>query len=372
MKRPWQTIQPLLTPGPMPISRVAKRVMNGVEIHHRTEEYAALLAANIELFQRLHETATAHTFFFRAGGTEAMEIPAINVLVPSAQRGALVLNAGKFGDRFEEICWRKDVIPDRVRAEPGIHIDPSKVEDALRQKNNYQAIFLQVADTSTGILNDVETLVRVIRQYTDALIIADAVLETGVSKIPIGEWGVDIIVGAGHKALMLPSGIGFVTIRSPEVIERIAEIHKVKSIPILSWDLVEEYKENQRGWTRFTPPIQAMAGLYYVISKIMKKGPERVYARYEALAHFVRDEFRARGFGLFPRGRMTNALTIVSLEKTPYSADDLMKRLAAHDEHVARGQGIKDVFRIAHCGSITQKRLERFFKNFDTVCREMR
>ena len=93
--------QYLLAPGPTPVPPVVLQAMAQPMIHHRTPAYEALFA-DVRRDLRLLFQCKNEVLMFAASGTGAMEGAVVNTLSPGDQ--VIVVQGGKFGERWAEIC----------------------------------------------------------------------------------------------------------------------------------------------------------------------------------------------------------------------------------------------------------------------------
>ncbi|UCD56136.1 MAG: alanine--glyoxylate aminotransferase family protein, partial [Candidatus Hydrogenedentota bacterium] len=91
----------LMAPGPTSLPPQVLLAMAKPIIHHRTEEFKAILKEINEGLQYIFQT-THPVVMFSASGTGAMEAAVLNTL--SAGDRALVVRGGKFGERWGELC----------------------------------------------------------------------------------------------------------------------------------------------------------------------------------------------------------------------------------------------------------------------------
>ncbi len=91
----------LMAPGPTPVPSNVLLAMAAPILHHRTPEYEALFLEVRAGLKRLFQTSQ-DVIPFTSSGTGALEAAVCNTL--SAGDAVLVLRAGKFGERWEEIC----------------------------------------------------------------------------------------------------------------------------------------------------------------------------------------------------------------------------------------------------------------------------
>src|SRR5262245_37453236 len=120
----------LMAPGPTPVPSEVLLAMAQPMIHHRTPEYEALFVEIRRGLKGLFQTAQ-EVISFTSSGTGAMEAAVANTL--SAGDTALVLRAGKFGERWEEICRAYGVVAVPVSAPFGETVPAAAFAEALRQ-----------------------------------------------------------------------------------------------------------------------------------------------------------------------------------------------------------------------------------------------
>lgn len=161
----------LLIPGPTP---VVDEIYDALALETRghtdprfVEVYKNALQQTKELFQ-----TDGEVFVIAGTGTLAMEMAIVNTV--GKGENLLVLSHGYFGDRFIPLAQAYDIHVDVLQSEWGKQIDPSIVEETLKRKQ-YKAVTITHADTSTGVVSDLETLVPIIKK-TGALVIVDGVV----------------------------------------------------------------------------------------------------------------------------------------------------------------------------------------------------
>jgi len=91
----------LFTPGPTPVPPKTSLAMAAPIIHHRSPQFATVLAEVKENLKYLFQTQN-DVLILASSGTGGMEGAVTNTLSPGDK--ALVVRAGKFGERWAEIC----------------------------------------------------------------------------------------------------------------------------------------------------------------------------------------------------------------------------------------------------------------------------
>src|SRR5512147_1606590 len=118
----------LLAPGPTPVPPAVLAAMSQPVIHHRTPQFAAVLAEVQEGLRELFGT-TEDVLVLAASGTGAMEGSVTNLCSPGDE--VIVVNGGKFGERWTKICQAYGVTVREIRVEWCRAVVPQMVGTAL-------------------------------------------------------------------------------------------------------------------------------------------------------------------------------------------------------------------------------------------------
>jgi aspartate aminotransferase-like enzyme len=278
-----------------------------------------------------------------------MEASVVNLLSPGDK--AIAVNGGKFGERWVELCqtYKANTIVHKV--EWGKAPTAQEIKTLLSANPDCKAVFITLAETSTGVTPDVKAIGNVVKD-SKAVLVVDAVSGLGVQEIKTDEWFCDMVVSASHKGLMLPPGLAFVS-ASPKAIEM---INKCTS-PRYYFDLRESKIAMEKIDTPFTPAIGIMIALVESLNMIKKEGLNNMFSRYARLAKAVRAGCAAIGLEVFPDPACsTNVLTAV---KVPANIDGEKLTKIMRDTHGITFAGGQDhlkgkVIRIAHMGALDE------------------
>jgi aspartate aminotransferase-like enzyme len=333
----------LLAPGPTPVPPAVLQAMAQPMIHHRTPEYEALFAEVRRDLRALFQCKN-EVLMFAASGTGAMEGAVVNSLSPGD--AALVVQGGKFGERWAEICRAYGVRVVPVDVPYGKSVDPSAVADALQRTPACKAVFATQSETSTGAVHDIRALAATVRG-TDALLVVDAITGLGVMDLPVDAWGVDIVVAGSQKALMLPPGLAFAAL-SDRAWERVPQAR----LPKFYFDFAKERKAIAGNQSAYTPAVSLVVGLRESLRLILAEGLPNVFARHDRLARATRAGVQTLGLALFA-DVPGPACTAV---KSPAGIDGgaVVKGMRKRGITIAGGQGSMKgtMFRISHMGYI--------------------
>jgi aspartate aminotransferase-like enzyme len=335
----------LMAPGPTPVPPSVLLSMAQPMIHHRTPEYEALFIEVRAGLKRLFQT-DRDVIPFTASGTGAMEAAVVNTLSPGDT--VLLLRAGKFGERWEEICRAYGVSVVPVSAPFGHTVPAERMAEALRRHPATKAVLMQHSESSTGVLHDVEGVAAATRS-SDAILIVDAVSSLGIADLRTDAWGVDLVVSGSQKGLMLPPGLSFCALSS-KAWDRV----KTARLPKYYFDLTAEWQALNRNEAHFTPAVSIVVGLREVLRMIDAEGLANVFRRHDRLARATRGGVEALGLELFAKASPSPALTAVVAPRGVDGEKILATYGSSHNITIAGGQGEMKggVFRLGHMGYV--------------------
>ena len=336
--------QYLLAPGPTPVPPEVLLRMAYPMIHHRAPEFADLFGQVRKNLKWLFQTGQ-DVITLASTGTGGMESAVSNFLSPGDK--AVVINGGKFGERWLKLCQVYGVKVEEIKVEWGRAVDPRKVAQALKKDPGIKAVYVQASESSTGVANDVKTLGELVRQYEDTILVVDAISAMGVFDLQTDRWGLDVVVTGSQKALMLPPGLAFVSVS-----EKAWRMNEKAKNTRFYFNLKKERDCQTKNQTAFTAGVSLVVGLNEVLNQMKGEGLSNVFARHKRLAHATRQAMLAAGLTLFPKESPSDALTAVN---APEGVDGQAVYKSLREEYGVTAAGGQDhlkgkVFRLAHLG----------------------
>jgi aspartate aminotransferase-like enzyme len=333
----------LMAPGPTPVPSDVLLAMAQPIIHHRTPEYEALFVEVRAGLKRLARTAQ-EVIPLACSGTGAMEAALVNTLSPGDT--VAVVTAGKFGERWLELCRAYGIAVVELKAPYGETVPPERVAAALTSNPRIAAVLAQHSETSTGVLHDVRGYAAVTRG-TDAILVVDAVSSLGIAELDMDAWGVDLVVSGSQKGLMLPPGLGFCALS-----DKAWAKNATARLPRYYFDLAAERKTVVKNEAHFTPAVSIVVGLRTVLQMLEREGLANVFKRHDRLARATRAGVEALGLGLFCKATPSPAVTAVAAPPGVDSELIVKAYSQAHNITIAGGQGEMKgtVFRLGHMG----------------------
>jgi serine---pyruvate transaminase len=338
----------LLTPGPTPLPPEVMEALSRPIIHHRTPQFQQVLKEAHEGLKHVYQTAN-DVFILTSSGTGAMEAAVVNLLSPGDT--VITIEAGKFGERWTEICKAFGITCEVVKAAWGTAPDPKEVEARLKaSKGKVKAVFATLCETSTGVATDLKAMGNIIKD-TGAVLVVDAISGLGAIELKTDEWHCDVVVSGSQKGLMLPPGLAFIAL-SPKAWGLVGS----STSPKYYFDLKGAKKAYDSTDTPWTPAIGIIIALNEALKMMKAEGLENIFARHHRLAEACREAVTQLGLALFAPAAYSDVVTAV---KVPEGIDGekLVKTMRdTHGVTIAGGQSEMKgkIFRIATMGYMSE------------------
>jgi serine---pyruvate transaminase len=335
----------LFSPGPVMVPEQVLLKMAAPVFHHRTPRYENLFKDVSEKLRKLFMTE-GDVFTLASSGSGAMETAVVNIL--SKGDKAIAVRGGKFGERWYELCVAYGIECIPLDVEWGYAVTPAMLKPLLDANPGVKAVFTTMSETSTGALTDLKAIGALMKNY-DAALVTDAVSGLGAHELLPDEWGVDFVVSGSQKTMMLPPGLGFISV-SPGAWKWVER----SDLPKYYWDLKKYKKSLDKNQNPFTPPVTLLVGLNEALDMILGEGLENMWARHAKVASAMRAGVKAIGLGIFPTD-YSNVLTAVLLPED-LDGGALVKLLKKNGLYPAGGQAqLKGkIIRIAHIGYLDE------------------
>ena len=136
----------LLTPGPTPLPERVRLALAADMIHHRTPAFAALLD-DIQIGLK-HLFGTEQPVLpLSCSGTGAMTAAVHGLFSPGDK--VIVVEAGKFGQRWSGIARTRGLVAEAVQVPWGQAVDVAAVEERLAAHPDARGVLVQLSETST-------------------------------------------------------------------------------------------------------------------------------------------------------------------------------------------------------------------------------
>ena len=333
----------LLTPGPTPLPETVRLALARDMIHHRKAEFQEIMRGTQKKLQELFGTVN-QVLPLASSGTGAMTAAAGNLFAPGEE--VLIVEAGKFGERWKEIALSCGLVPHVMAVEWGEAVSAEKIEAALIEKPEIRGLFVQLCETSTGVLMPIEKIGKICSKR-NVLLIVDGISAVGISPCPMDEWNIDCLLTGSQKGLMLPPGLALISL-SEKAWDKADSIKPA----CFYFDLKAERKNIAKGQTHFTTPVNLIFGLQASLKLLLSEGLEEIYRHQWALTMLVRNGASAMGLKLFVQKNFAWGLTSICLPENISGSALLAHMQENYGVCIAGGQDIlkNRIVRFGHMG----------------------
>jgi 2-aminoethylphosphonate-pyruvate transaminase len=283
----------LFTPGPLTTSETVKQAMLR-DLGSRDTEFLEVVS---RIRRRLLKLANApdgsyEAVLMQGSGTFAVE-SVISSVIPAAGKLLVAIN-GAYGQRmakiasvlgipFRTVIFAEDEPVETCRIREELDCDPAVTHVAAVH-----------CETSTGILNPIAELGRVVREE-GCIFIVDAMSSFGGIPVDVRESCIDSLISSANKCIQGVPGFGFALARRDLLVEAAGCSRS------LSLDLVAQWKGLEAdGQFRFTPPTHALLAFSQALDELESEGgvPGRA-ARYGANHSALMEGMEELGFDAY-------------------------------------------------------------------------
>lgn len=255
----------LFTPGPLTTSPEVKRAMLR-DAGSRDGEFIATVR---EIRQRLLQLSGASAGAYEAilmQGSGTFSIESVVGSVIPAQGRLLVAVNGAYGRRMVQIAQRLKIETEVVSFAEDTPVDATAIDGILRERGPFTHLGVIHCETTTGILNPVESVGAAARAAGVELIV-DAMSSFGGVPIDVEAAHIDYLISSSNKCIQGVPGFGFVLARRERLLETEGRARS------LSLDLLAQWRGLESdGQFRFTPPTHALLAFRQALNELDAEG----------------------------------------------------------------------------------------------------
>jgi aspartate aminotransferase-like enzyme len=318
-------------------------------VYHRGPDFRPVLARVLSRLPEVFRTQR-DVVLLTGSGTAAMDSAVANLCTPGEL--ALVVSAGRFGERFGEIAERYGFEVDHLRYAWGETPNPGDVRARLAELGGARAVFCTHCETSTGVVADVGAIAAAARE-AGALSVVDAISSLAAVPLEQDAWGIDVVVSGSQKGLMTPPGLAFVSVSDAAL-----AASEGASTPRFTLDWERALRAQADGHTAFTSAVSLVRGLDAALELLLAGGLEAAWERSRQLGRYCREGVKALGLELFSPDE--DRAAVVTAIRVPDGLDgqELVRSMRERSGvTVAGGQGELSgkVFRIGHVGYVDRE-----------------
>jgi aspartate aminotransferase-like enzyme len=345
-------------PGPTYVLPEVREAMLADVVGHRSPGFKSMYEAMAPRLQAVFRTR-GEVLVATGSATLVME----SAVVSTVESNVLNLVCGAFSERWHQICLSLGKQADRVSIPWGQAVDPDLVREALRRQR-YEAVTLVHNETSTGVINPLEAIARVVREESEALLLVDTVSSLAGAPIETDEWGLDVVLASVQKAMAAPPGLTVFSLS-----ERAAERADLLETRGFYTDMLRYRDKHRAGGTITTPAVSVFFALDRQLENIVEEGMEARWRRHSDLREPTARWVESRGLD-WASDDGSRSPTISCLRALAgRSAPTIVEGLARLGFTVGGGYGKwkPETFRIGHMGEVRGEDLEGLLEALDEV-----
>lgn len=346
----------LLTPGPLTTTDTVKREMLVDRCTWDDDYKAVTQKIRRRLLELAHLSEDDYTAVLMQGsGTFGVE--SVLTSVVGDEDKVLICSNGAYGKRMTEICQRGRVPYVHYAQDYDKMPDAAQVARLLREDPAITHVAMVHSETTSGILNDIQSVGKVVRDAGRTFIV-DAMSSFGGVDIPVSDWGIDFLVSSANKCIQGVPGFSFILCRRSKLL---ASEGKARS---LSLDLLDQWKGMEKdGKWRFTSPTHVVLAFAKALDELEEEGgiPARS-RRYRENNRLLIEKMRALGFATYIDGSCQGPIitTFFYPDGVSFRFEEFYRYIKERGYAIYPGKLTElDTFRIGNIGEIYPQDIQR-------------
>ena len=335
------------TVGPVMSSDVVRKIGGEQVPYFRTSEFSNVMLENEKfMLEYAKAPVNSRADFMTCSSTGSMEAVVVNCFTKEDKD--IVIDGGRFGHRFVELCEIHEIPYVAIKLEQGKKLTKEKLYEFDGQ--DFTGLLVNVDETSTAVLYDTMMIGEFCRK-NNLFFVCDCVSSFLADPFNMAECGADVMITGSQKVLACPPGISIIVL-APNGVKRVQN-SKTKT---MYFDLKDALKNQERGQTPFTPAVGILLQINERLKEIKRLGGAD--AEVKRVAEQARD-FRERIKDLpFELVSESPANGVTSVHPTNGNAYEIFLKLK--DEYgiwiCPNGGKMKNtIFRVGHIGALTHE-----------------
>lgn len=255
----------LLTPGPLTTSETVKQEML---FDHCTWDNDYKIITQ-EIRAKLLNIANLSNQYFTCvlmQGSGSFGVESVLTSIPKKDEKVLIVTNGVYGKRMVEIVQHAD-IPYIVYEEDYNKVpDGQKVAEILEGDSNIQYVAMVHSETTTGILNDIESIGTVVNRFNKTFIV-DAMSSFGGIEIDFERAHIDFLISSSNKCIQGVPGFSFILANKEKL------IYSKGNARSLCLDLYDQWQQMDKdGKWRYTSPTHSVLAFHKALQELEEEG----------------------------------------------------------------------------------------------------
>lgn len=283
----------LLTPGPLTATETVKEVML---FDHCTwdddyKEITQKIRRDLLKLAQVEETEYT-TVLMQGSGSFGVE-SVLGSVVPK-DGCVLLLSNGAYGERAAKMCSYYEIPCIHVKQDYNKTPDANEAEELLKTHPEITHIMMIHSETTSGILNDIESIGKLAEAYGKVFIV-DAMSSFAGVEIPVKDWYIDFLISSANKCIQGVPGFSFI------IANRVLLMESKGRARSLCLDLYDQWAGMEKdGKWRYTSPTHVVLAFEQAMKELEQEGGIKArHARYQKNMDTLVENFENLGFRLY-------------------------------------------------------------------------
>jgi alanine-glyoxylate transaminase/serine-glyoxylate transaminase/serine-pyruvate transaminase len=303
--------------GPVPIPQAVAQA-NGVIINHLGPTMDRVIQSVKRMAAYAFQTRSDKIIGLAGPASAAMEMAVSNLVWPG--RKVLCLKSGTFSGRLGEMAEGVGGEVSYFESEVGRPVTLAQVREALG-KQRFDVITMAHGETSCGVkMVELPEICRLAKTH-GALTIVDSVVTLTAMPVQMDEWGIDVGLTGGQKALSSIPGVSLCAFSADAW-------HAAEQRPTPRPHWCYDALRAQRFWGaqqyHYTAPVPGVLALHEALRLVAEETLEKRFRRHERSSLALQAGLEAMGLELFaPKDVRLSSVVAIRL---PAGADSARVR----------------------------------------------
>ena len=267
----------------------------------------------------------------------------------------LIITNGAYGERIVKMAKYIGLKLQRYSVAYNEYPNEAELRNILEEDQDITHMIMVHCETTTGILNPIEMISKLSKEFGKTLII-DAMSSFGGMEINVPSLGIDYLISSANKCIQGVPGFGFV----------IAKVEKLLACEgnarSLSLDLYDQWKEMDKdGKWRYTSPTHVVAAFSKAIDELIEEGgiPAR-FLRYQNNNRILRERLGKIGFHAYiTEEKQSPIITTFLFPNEQFNFEDFYSFVKERGYVIYPGKLTDaDTFRIGNIGEIYEEDIQ--------------
>lgn len=345
----------LLTPGPLTTSKKVKEQMLFDRCTWDDEYKAITQKIRKQLLEIAGASEETYTSVLMQGSGSFGVESVLNSVINKGDK-LLIVSNGAYGERI--ITMAKYIGIDYVNyhTEYDKIFEIDEIKDILNKDKSITHIVMVHCETTTGILNPIEDIAKISKEYGKILII-DAMSSFGGIPIDVQKLSIDYLISSANKCIQGVPGFCFVIARREKLLKCEGNSKS------LCLDLYDQWKYMDKdGKWRFTSPTHVVAAFSKAMDELIEEGG--VLARndrYKKNNFIVRKILKYMGFEPYIRENLQSPIiTTFRFPNPEFDFNDFYNYVKKRGYVLYPGKLTEtDTFRIGNIGEIYEEDIKK-------------